>query len=236
MQRFRVILFDLDGTLLNFEEAERNALSNAFAEFQISCSENTQYLYHEINKRLWEQFEIGLVSKESLTLWRFEELFKELDIHIDAERMNRAYQKALSHCVILEREAREVCGKLSKACKLYIVTNGTAMVQYSRLKESGLEQYFQGVFISEELGAHKPEEAFFEKVFERISCTEADKPEVLLVGDTVSSDIKGALRAGISACWYNPSGKKNYSSLTPHYEIQSLSALLGIVGTCGEMR
>lgn len=230
MQRFRVILFDLDGTLLNFEEAERIALSNALAEFQIPCSENTQSLYHTINARLWEQFELGLVSKESLKLWRFEELFKELDIHIDAERMNRFYQIALSHCAILERGAREVCDRLAANCKLYIVTNGTAMVQHSRLKESGLEKYFQDVFISGEIGAHKPENTFFEKVFERIHCSEIEKSEVLLVGDTISSDIKGALRAGISACWYNPTEKKNYSSLTPHYEIRALSELTDIIG------
>lgn len=233
MQRFRAILFDLDGTLLNFEEAERVALSNALAEFQVPCSENTQHLYHMINERLWEQFELGLVSKEALKLWRFEELFKELDIHIDAERVNRAYQKALSHCAILERDAREICGKLSEYCKLYVVTNGTAAVQYSRLKESGLDQYFRGVFVSEELGARKPEEVFFNKVFEQIHCREVEKSEILLVGDSVSSDIKGALRAGISACWYNPSGKKNYSSLTPHYEIRLLSELTDIVGIDG---
>lgn len=230
MQRFRTILFDLDGTLLNFEEAERVALSNALAEFRLPCSENIQYLYHSINKRLWEQFELGLVSKDDLTVQRFKELLVAMEVHIDAACMNRTYQTALSHCAILEHDALEVCGRLAARCRLYVVTNGTAAVQYSRLKESGLEQYFRDIFISEELGAHKPEEAFFEKVFDRIHCSEAEKPEVLLVGDTISSDIKGALRAGVAACWYNPLREKNYSSLTPHYEIRTLSEIPGIVG------
>ena len=109
-----------------------------------------------------------------------------------------------------------------------MVTNGVVITQNIKMKNSGFDRIVDGVFISDELGFEKPRAEFFEKAFERISDFQREK--AILIGDSLTSDMRGANNAGVCACWYNPDGKENDKGVTLDYEIENLQQLYTVLG------
>lgn len=205
MHHYRYLLLDLDNTLFDFDRAEREAFHAAFAAGGLQADDCVYALYHEINDQLWKQLERGEITRARLLNQRYEMLLSQLGMPDDALAHNiaRVYFSALSQQRFLLPGAEEVCRKLSAAYQLYIITNGTAAVQRSRFDGCGIEKYFQGIFISEDVGASKPSPAFFDCVLERIGDT--DRTRYCIIGDSVTSDIAGAESACIDAVWLNRS-------------------------------
>ena len=154
---------------------------------------------------------------------RFGLLFKEIGIEDDGIRFEDVYQDLLGQQHILIPHAKEVVEYLYSLYDLYIVTNGVTATQLRRLKDSGLDRYMKGIFVSEATGYQKPMKEYFNYCFERISGFETEKS--LIIGDSLSSDMKGGNNAGIKTCWYNPFQLKNESEIKVDYEIQSLTEL-----------
>lgn len=226
--RYDTILFDIDDTLLDFKKAEKAALRKAFLDHNYKFNEDIEKTYNKINSGLWRDFEKGLIEKSVLTKTRFQKLFDEVGIDGDGENFNDLYLAALSEGHDLMNGAIEICDALSKSCKLYFVTNGISKTQHKRIDASGLRPYFLDTFVSEDTGYQKPMKEYFDYVFARIPDLNLER--TLIVGDSLSSDIKGGIQAGIDSCWYNPRALENTSPDTkPTYEIRELSELLNII-------
>ena len=223
------LLFDADDTLFDFPKASAQAFAVMCEKNGIDNTPEIYQLYHEINEVLWAAFDRGEVTKEYLTLERYVRFLKALNItDRDPAQCNRDYLTALGESVFPLPYAEEVCQELARrGHRMYIVTNAVASVQRSRLVKSGFDRWFQGAFISEEAGASKPSRAYFDYV--RAQLPELTGENCLVIGDSLSSDIKGANNAGLPCCWYNPKGQPMREGLHAEYEITDLRQLLDIV-------
>lgn len=221
MCKYTTLLFDSDDTLLDFNAAEAGALEEALQSVGITFTPENHHLYSNINREFWQAHERGEIERSEIFIGRFKRFLQIIGSDIEVGLLAKAYEERLACHHPLMQKAVETIELLYGKYKLYIVTNGMKRVQEKRLKESGLTEFFDGVFISEELGVPKPEKEFFDKVFENIE--EKDKGKILIIGDSMTSDILGGIKAGIDTCWLNPKNKE--AAYYPTYQIKDLEQL-----------
>lgn len=226
----KTILWDVDGTLLDFARSESCGIRSCLEEIGFyGCDDAMLERYAKINQRYWEALERGEVTKQEVLLGRFETFFGEEGISCDdVAAFNSSYQKKLGELFFENEHAIQLCQKLHERVSQYVVTNGTVEAQKSKLKNSGLGACMDGVFISDEIGVEKPGIGFFDHVFAAIGPVKRD--EVLIVGDSLTSDMRGGNNAGILCCWYNPRRKPNTAGVRIDYEIQRLWDVEKILG------
>lgn len=225
MKKYSVILFDADGTLFDFSKCEDKALREALSRSGIYSTDEMVKDYHEINDRLWKALERKEILREVLVYRRFEIFAERYGFSIDSAKMARDYADCLAEKVYFIEGAREIVDRLYGKVKLYIVTNGIERVQRRRYELSGFSKLFDGIFISEEIGVNKPDPRFFEYVAEHIEGF--DKESALVVGDSLSSDIKGGAGFGLDTAWFAPDASED--SALPTYVIKRLDELNSII-------
>lgn len=216
------ILLDLDGTLFDFDAAQQNAFYRTMEELGVAADREMLARYDEINSHMWKLLEKGQIEKPKLLYERFALFFSRYNIARDERLANELYLKNLSQSAMLLDGALQVMEQLSGDFVLAAVTNGVAWSQKNRLAQSGLDKFFDRVFISEELGCEKPELCFFQQVL--CAYPGVDKHQMLMVGDSLSADIQGGLNTGIDSCWINPLGK-NAGAIAPTYQIATVKEL-----------
>ena len=228
MANFKVILWDIDGTLLNFHMAEKAAIRSLFARFGLgTCTDEMLKRYSTINAGFWKKLEKGELTKPQILIGRFETFFREYGLNIScAPAFNEAYQLALGDTVCFNPGGLEAVKALKGKVKQYAVTNGTLVAQRKKLAASGLDALLDGVFISDVIGIEKPNIGYFQAVWKEIGNYSPD--EVLIVGDSLTSDIKGGNNAGIKTCWFNPNRSPAPADLQIDYDIQELGEVLKI--------
>lgn len=220
--KYDILLWDVDDTLLDFGYSERYAIKHCFELIGREISAEWISRYAEINDNYWKRLEKGEVTKAEVLRGRFADLFSEMGIEVAEEELREFqlnYQKALGSVYYYRDSSYELCKKLKGHCRQYLVTNGVESTQRNKLKLSGLDALMDDIFISEVIGFVKPRKEFFDACFAQIP--DVDKERVLLIGDSLSSDIKGAKNAGIASCWYNPKGK-TAEGIVPDYVIENL--------------
>ncbi len=222
------LLFDADGTLFDYDECERRALAKTLQEAGIPADERYLATYRQINAALWLLREQGQIEVEALKIRRFERLLEETGLAAEAEAFSVEYLGHLGEEVVLLDQAAETIAQLAGTYRFALVTNGLKEVQRRRLKKSGLGRFFETVIISDEIGASKPDPAFFEETFHQIG--RPNKSQVLIIGDSLTSDIQGANNFGIDACWVNLNGAVRPPGYKINYEINHLSDLINILG------
>jgi 2-haloacid dehalogenase len=227
MPNYPWLIFDADDTLFDYNKAEAAALSAACQDFGQVCPPNMLLTYQEINARIWRSFELGQIDLVSLRRQRFALLFEQLGLVIDPDDFSDRYLLHLGEQGHMIDGALEVVQSLSHSHQLVLMTNGISSVQRSRLSHSPLQPYFPILIISEEIGVSKPHPAIFEAAFEKMG--HPSKQDVLMIGDSLTSDMTGALNYGIAACWFNPHHAAPDPALTLDYEIHTLGELLEIV-------
>lgn len=223
--KFDVILFDVDGTLLNFDLAEKNALKETLEEYSFSYSDDMLERYHHINIFYWKELEKGKINKKELHYKRYEQLFDEYGIETDIDTFNVKYMKRLGEGAYLLENAKEICEYFHKKAVLAIASNGSQEVQVKRIKKIGLDRYLDHFFVSADIGYNKPDVRYFDYIIERVN---AAKEKILMVGDSLTADIAGGINAGIKTCWYNPERLENKDNIIPDYEIVDLLQLKDI--------
>jgi len=216
-----VVLLDLDNTILNFNRAEHRALGRALGAQGLPFNDEIAALYHEINNRHWEMLEDGLLTRSEVLVQRYEALFRTLGLPGDAEKTQTLYEGYLAEGHWFMPGAEELLQSLSGNYRLFICSNGVQFVQDGRIKSAGIAPYFEKIFISENMDGNKPEARFFDQCFREIPGF--DRSRAIILGDSLSSDIRGGINAGILTCWYNPQGRKNTGPIKPDYEIRELS-------------
>jgi 2-haloacid dehalogenase len=226
---YKYILWDVDGTVLDFLASERYAIRFLFKQYNIGeCSDEMLKMYSAINVKYWQILERGELTKKEILLGRFLEFFDIIGVDTSiAERFNLDYQVTLGDHIEFVDGAKEALMSQKGKYTIAAVTNGTKIAQEKKLSLSGLDKIFDAVFISENIGVEKPNIEFFDYVFEKLGIT--DKKEVLLIGDSLTSDMKGGFIAGIDTCWFNPKHTPNLSEIPITYEIDSLDKLVTIV-------
>ncbi len=235
--RYTTLLFDLDHTLLDSDESERQAYAHTMATIGLDDSGAHFDRYVTINREMWRCVEAGDIQPAHVRHRRFERFIAELDLDADANEMADAFVWGLAHYGDLYPGAREVLGTLSKTATLAVVTNGLTYVQRTRIDRLDLGAFFHTVTISEEVGATKPRQEIFDITFERLG--EPDRSSALMIGDSLTSDIAGGRNYGIDTCWYNPHGTQRPDGTQIDHEIASLGELTDITAVArrsGESR
>lgn len=208
VKRYPYLLWDVDGTLLDFEYSMKVSLVKCLKNIGITATEEMIKRYDEINAGWWKRLERGEVTKAELLPGRFHDLFCEFHIECpDIDAYLKDFQLKLGQEYKHMENSLEVCQKLKDmGYHQFVVTNGVTITQEMKLKLSGFSDIMEELFISEQMGAPKPHADFFDKCFEQISklYPDFDKKQALIIGDSLSSDMAGGVNAGIDTCWYNP--------------------------------
>lgn len=200
--RYDFLLFDADGTLVDFHKGEFEAVREAMETMGIEPNDELVHAYSEINAGLWKMLERKEITKPELLIRRFEIFCERFGFSVDVKEMARTYEASLSQKGYLFDGVEELCQKLSKNHSLYIVTNGVEHIQKGRFSKLPLDKYFKKVFISGEMGYDKPDIRYFEAVEKNIP--DFKKERALIIGDSLTSDIAGGINYGIDTCWYAP--------------------------------
>ncbi len=219
----KAVLLDSDDTLLDFTLAEHIALKKTLTEVGIEPLDDTIALYSGINKRHWEMLERGELTRPQVLTQRFDRLFEALGIEGDSSRTQSIYETNLSIGHYFIPGAVELLEALQSKYKLYMVTNGNEKVQVPRLKSADIGHFFQEIFISQRIGYDKPRIEFFDACFAKMPSFEKD--EMIIIGDSLTSDIQGGINAGIHTCWFNPHGKQGRADVVPEYTVSSLEEI-----------
>jgi 2-haloacid dehalogenase len=218
--------FDADNTLFDYNKAETTALLKSFELFNLRFDEGYMDSYRRINQDLWNLLERQEIKPEVLRVRRFELFLEDIKLTASVEKLAAVYIEQLGLCFDLVDGAYEVLNTLHAKSKIAIVTNGLTAVQRSRLELSPIKSFITELIISEEIGAAKPHTAFFDTAFERTG--NPAKSDVLIIGDSLTSDMQGGLNYGIDTCWFNPLGSPRPADLKLTYEINHLRDLLEI--------
>ncbi len=224
---YQWLLFDADGTLFDYDRAEAVALKKSFQQFNLPFDVSSSDTYRQVNSAVWADFEQGKISVTQLRTVRFERLFTALEIDMDAEVFSRAYLNQLGARGDLLPGAEALVEACYGRYQLMIITNGFKDVQRKRLAHTNLGKYFVDIVISDEIGAAKPDSKIFDVAFARMD--NPARENVLIIGDSLTSDMQGGLNYGIDTCWYNPQQRPLPSSHPLTYQIQQLAELKAIL-------
>lgn len=232
MPPYRWLLFDADNTLFDYDGAWTRALQATFEELGLAFEPGYLATYERVNQGLWQAFEAGTISSGTIRVRRFELLFTEIGAElghdVDASVFSARYLRNLATQSDLVPDAEAVVRALHARYRLAIITNGFADVQRPRLARSAIREHISELVISEEVGAAKPDRAIFDAAFERMGRPARDA--VLLIGDSLTSDIAGGAGYGIDTCWFNPHGQPARNGATSTYEVRRLRELLDLLG------
>lgn len=221
------IFLDLDDTLFSFQQAEQVALKETMRHYTLPYSDEILALYSAGNDAQWKLLEQGKVQRSEIGYRRFDLLLTHLGSDLDREEVNRYYMERLSSRHFFLPGAEELLSALHGRYTLCLASNGTGWVQEGRLKSSGILPLLDRVFISEYLGANKPQPGFFDACF--ASLPGVKRSESLMLGDSLTSDMLGGKTAGMHTCWYNPNRLPLPTDGTVEYQIHHLPDLLPLL-------
>ena len=217
------LFLDLDDTILDFGAAEHAAIKATFREMGLEPTDELLGRYIEINRSCWRRLELGELQRDEVLTKRFELLYGELGFNGSPEKTQELYGYKLSLEHPFLEGAPELLEKLYGSYKMYIASNGIALVQDRRIADTGIAKYFDDIFISQRIGYNKPSKEFFDICFSKIEGF--DPKKAIIVGDSLTSDIAGGIAAGILTCYFNPHGQPNTTGIIPDYEFSSLDDL-----------
>lgn len=223
---YKILLFDLDNTLLDFCANETDSLNKLFQKHGYIFTDELFELYNSVNKQLWADYENGKIELDDVLNSRFSETMLRLGKEVDGIEWENQYRELLGNGCQLIEGALEVCRRFSESHRLFVITNGITKTQIKRLKQSGLYEFFEDIFISQSIGSQKPSKEFFDYVMSHIKGFNGK--EALIIGDSLNTDIKGGLMSGIDTCWFNSKLHECSPEIRTTYTIASLEELYDI--------
>ncbi len=227
MKLYRWILMDLDNTIFDFSASSHLAFCAFLKDFEIPEKEEYYHIYKKVNAEVWKKLETGEINSDEVKWSRFFKFFKAIEVDKDPHQANECYLDHLVDNFRFIHKAEETINYLGAHYQLAAVTNGLKQVQRPRLHRSGIGNAFKVIVVSEEVGHAKPQKAFFDIVFSEMG--NPLKNDVLIIGDNLSSDIKGGIEYGIDTCWFNHENIDNQTTFKPHYEVSSMDGIRSIL-------
>lgn len=229
-ENIKAIFFDADDTLVDHKQCEKQALLHLFNKIDKEYKEEYQEIFRPLDRKLWDDatHDLSCVPKEDIPEYRFREFFRQINLmYDDYKKANKFFQEGLANAVALTENAYEIVKYLyHKNYRLYVVTNGLVRLQKPRITNSKISKYISDIIVSEEVNSTKPDPEIFNVLLDRINLK---SNEVIMIGDSLEKDIKGAKNANIKAMWYNPSNKINKTDIIPYYQIINLLELKEIL-------
>ena len=223
--KYNILLWDVDGTILDFSAAERNAIRALFQKYSLGeCTDEMLAEYAKINVSYWKKVERKEISRNEALVGRFRDFFSRHQLPVDViVPFNDDYQLALGDTLVFHDDAYVLLSSLKGVVRQYVITNGTKAAQQKKLRQGNLLSVFDGIFISEDVGYDKPSVEYFSFVKKNIPGFSEEK--ALVIGDSLTSDIRGGNNAGIDTCWYNPEGKENDQGVSVTHMIRNLNEI-----------
>lgn len=227
----KAIFFDIDNTLLDFDAYVKESLRAGLSEFGITeYSDEVYETFERINTELWHRIELGTLTYEELMKIRWNTVFSALGVSGDGIAFEKYFKERLFHNAITVEGAIDILQYLHGRYILAAASNGPYLQQENRLKISGMKEYFDFLFISESIGYSKPSGEFFDYCLKEVNmCGSVSPSEILMVGDSLTSDITGAVNAGMLTCYFDKNGKGDTKGLKPDYVIKELSEIRKIL-------
>lgn len=217
------LFLDMDDTILDFHKAETIALGKTLGDYGLTPTAAVCARYSQINREHWQRLENRELTRDQVVVGRFATLFREYGVEVDAYAVAMAYEGNLAQGHYFLPGAEAALQRLSKKYQLYLASNGTSRVQWPRLKSAGIGKYFREIFISEDVGADKPSKEYFDRCFARIDGFDISR--AMMVGDSLTSDIRGGNNAGMKTCWVNHRKETGREDIPADYEIESIAQL-----------
>ena len=226
--KYTTLLFDADNTLFDFDAAEASSLRAVCKSLDVEMNRQVFNLYHHINKKCWVDFEKGKLPQEEIQITRFSRFLNRLESNADPIEIGNQYLSGLAKSETLIEGSVEMLKRLkSMEFELVVITNGLKQVQRAHFEHTGLTEYFSEIIVSDEIGVSKPHKAFFDYTFEKIN--QKNKSKVLIIGDGLSSDIKGGMNYGVDTLWFNKRGIELPKGYKPTYQMDRLEEIFGIL-------
>ena len=223
----KILLIDLDNTLIDFNECARHSIINAFDELGFTYTEKVFETFICENVKIWKRLEKGEITKPQLRANRWNIILGKLGIDFDGTVIEEMFENGVAKGAYPVDGAYDLLDYLYGKYQMYIVSNGFRFVQESRLKIGDFEKYFDGVFVSEDIGIPKPAKEFFDYCFE--SLNNPSKAEILLIGDSISADITGGINYGLDTIWFNKNNEPLPENIAPTYTVRSLEEIKNIL-------
>lgn len=221
------LLIDADDTVLDFKNSERDAIIALCEKYSIENKEDVADKFQQINRRMWDMFELGQITREGIFYSRFEELFAFYGIEgKDVIEVGDTYRENMAHSRRIIKGARAFLRRMSECHDLYCITNGITRTQKMRMKSSGLGKFFKKLYISQEIDLSKPSKEFFEYVLADIGKT--DLQDVYIIGDSLTSDIQGGINSGIKTILFNRENKQ-IKDIRPDYQVKNYIQLQKLI-------
>ena len=228
-KNYDIVLLDADETVYDFKLAERTAVSKTLAHFGVDPTDEVIATYSTCNLRCWKALERAEITRDELKAHRFCMTFEKLGRDpVDFGAVNEMYEHNLSQCGFMLPGATEFVRKLHTDydVKIYMATNGLTIPQVGRFERSGIKPYVDGIYISEQIGVSKPAKEYFDYIFTDLGVT--DKSRVIILGDSLTSDMLGGRNAGITTCRYLRDTDPNGNPLCD-YEITAYDEFFDII-------
>ena len=222
--KMKALLIDIDGTLLDYRQSEALGISAIMDHYGVTPTPELAAHYHDVNQSFWEKYEKGEITRAQINEGRYPAFFGELGVEVDPEVCEEIYQNFVNNRLVPVEGAEDMLRYLSGKYLLYSASNGYSDKQRERLRKAGMIFYFTDIFVSQETGSQKPQKEFFDYCFARMPAG-LIRDEVMIIGDGLTSDMRGGNNAGIHTCWLNAYGEVNHAGVSIDVEIHSLAEI-----------
>ncbi len=216
----KIVLIDLDNTIIDFNECARHSIIGIFEDLGFHYDENVFTTFITENVKIWKKLELGEIDKPYLRANRWNIILEKLGINYDGTIIEERFENGVAMGAYPVEGAYELLEYLHKKYDVYVVSNGFRYVQESRIKIGNYGKYFKNIFLSEDIGIQKPDTRFFDYCYESIGFPPKD--ELILIGDSLSADIKGGNNYGIETIWFNKNADPESDTIKPTYTVNKL--------------
>lgn len=223
----KIVLLDLDNTIIDFNECARHSIMNIFEDLGFHYDENVFNTFITENVKIWKRLELGEIDKPFLRANRWNIILGKLGIDYDGTIIEERFENGVAMGAYPVEGAYELLEYLYPKYEIYIVSNGFRFVQESRVKIGKYDKYFKELFLSEDIGIQKPDIRFFNYCYEKIG--RPDKSELILIGDSLSADIKGGNNFNIDTIWFNKNGDPESDTIKATYTVSKLKEIENIL-------
>lgn len=219
----KCVFVDVDNTLLDFERSSQLAIIRTCEDLNIAYPDSIFDVFIRVNNEMWRDIQDGKMTKAELWLTRWNKIFAEVGMSADGPFFEAEFHRRLHDCAVPVEGAKDALEYLHSKYLVCTASNASLKQQTHRLRLAGMSEYIDKMFVSEQLGAQKPDTRFFEECFKQLDFLPG---ETLMIGDDLHADMLGASKFGLRTCWYNPKNLPNSENVHIDVEISSLDDII----------